>query len=351
MKNRFSILMFSFFLIIFIGCQQKQKNNTKNEETKSNLPVLKIYTYDSFINYGLGKKTAPLFEEKYNCKVEMEATGDAGKLLNRVIMEKNFPKADIVIGIDNSFLSNALQESLFVSYKPKNLHLINESVIFDKTYNLIPYDYGYFAFVYDSEIVPNPPRSFGEMQDGKWKDKIIMIDPRTSSTGKGMLLWSIAAFGENGYRHFWRAIKGNILTTAASWDDAYNMFLGGEAPIVLSYATSPVYHIENEKTYRYKAVIPEEGGFRQIEGAGIVKGGKNTELAKKYIEFMLTDEFQKEIPLSQYMFPVNKTTNVPESFKQCPQPTKDLTSNVKPNDIKNKSEKWIKKWLKTMTKK
>ncbi len=349
--KKFLLLILITFLMF--GCSKQVKKNQTNSTNKTALSSkeLTIYSYDSFVeSWGIGPKIVPAFEKKFNCKVKLVGCGDAGQLLNKTIKEKANPIADVIVGIDNTFLEKALEESILTSYKPANLSHVKKSLIFDKTFSLSPYDYGYFAFVYNTEIVKNPPLTFGEMQDPKWEKKFIFIDPRTSSVGNGLLLWTVAAFGENGYGHFWQSVKKNILTTPASWDDSYNMFLAGEAPIVLSYSTSPAYHIENDSTYKYKAFIPKEGAFMQIEGSGVINNSKHPDLAKKFVNYMLSTEVQNLIPKTQWMYPVNSDVKLPKSFENLPQPTKTLNKRLSPKTIKENSEKWIKRWIKIMSK-
>jgi thiamine transport system substrate-binding protein len=332
------------------GCT-KESNKNQQKSIKKSSQELTIYSYDSFVeSWGLGPKIIPEFEKKFKCKVKLVGCGDAGQLLNKIIKEKENPTADVVVGIDNTYLEKALSENILQTFEPENLSNIKKSLLFDKTSSLSPYDYGYFAFVYNSETIKNPPVTFGEMQDPKWEKNFIFIDPRTSSVGNGLLLWSIAAFGENGYGHFWKSMKQNILTTPASWGDAYNMFLAGEAPIVLSYSTSPAYHIENDSTYKYKAFIPQEGGFMQIEGCGIISKCKHPNLSKEFVNYMLSDQVQKFIPETQWMYPSNSNIKLPESFDNLPLPTKILNKNINLKIINENSEKWIKRWIKIMSK-
>ncbi len=339
MKKYFVVLV--IVSLILISCNKK---NQVEEQKK----VLTIYSYDSFVTYGLGKQAIPEFETMYQCSVQVITAGDAGAMLNRLVMEKNNPKADIAVGIDNTFLQKALEQNMFEPYTAAGLDKLDQRLIFDTTHCFTPFDYGYFAFVYDSEKVKNPPKSFQDLLKPEWKKKIILIDPRTSSPGKGLLIWSYGVYGKDKFAGFWEKLKGNVLTTPASWDEAYNMFLTGEAPIVLSYATSPAYHFENEKTEKYKAFIPSEGGFRQIEGAGILKGTKNQELAQKFLDFMLTEKFQKYVPLTQWMYPVLETVPLPKGFDLCPKTDKDLSNVINTPDFN--SEELIENWITIMTK-
>jgi len=302
---------------------------------------LTIYSYDSFVSYGLSKKVIPLFEKLYNEKVEVRTYGDAGSLLSRVILEKQRPKADIVLGIDQNLLPRALKENVFVPYKPKNLKNIkNKELIFDTTYHLIPYDFGAIAIVYDKKGLSTPPQTFEELLDPKFKKSLIIEDPRTSSTGLAFLYWTISVY-KDGFTSYWKKLIPNILTITSGWDEAFNLFSNGEAPMMVSYATDPAYSYENYKTLKYGAVIFKEGGYIQIEGAGIVKGTKNLESAKKFIEFMLTPEFQREIPLTQWMFPV-LNVSLPVSFKYAARVDKILT--IPPEIISKNQDKWIRRW-------
>jgi thiamine transport system substrate-binding protein len=344
--RRILLLMVIAILILALSSCKKSDSGIRGSREAN---VLKIYTYDSFVTWGLAEKTIPLFEEATGVRVVVESVGDAGNILNRLIMEKNNPQADIVIGLDNTMLSRVLNEKVLLSYKSDNLQNIREIFHFDKTYHLTPYDYGYFAFVYDSYAIEEPPTTFGNIQDGIWKNKIAISDPRTSSPGLGLLLWTIATFGENGYLHFWRSIKNNILTVTSSWDEAYSMLLAGEVPIVLSYSTSPAYHLEIEGSSRYKAFIPLEGGYMQIEGAGIVKDTPNLDLAKSFIDFILTRDFQENIATTQWMYPVHDRILLPASYNEIPVPVKVLNEEIDLADLNPRTmDRWLMQWIEIM---
>jgi len=335
MKRFVALVSVIALVLALTGCVSEEKKED----------ILVIYTYDSFVSeWGIGPKIVPLFEERYNCKVELKAVGDAGDVLNRAIIEKNNPKADILIGIDNNSLSKALKNDILASYVPETIDVVPEQFVLDPTHHVIPFDYGYIAFVYDSEVI-TPPKTFDELLDPKYEKAIILEDPRTSSPGTAFLLWTITIYGEN-YLDFWEKLKPNILTITSGWDQAYGMFTSGEAPIVLSYATSPAYHVEYEDITRYKAFIPEEGGYLQIEGAGIVKNCIHKELAEKFMNWMLTEEFQREIPLTQWMFPVNPNVKLPASFDYAVKPDKILYLDSK--KITENLDRWIKNWAELM---
>jgi thiamine transport system substrate-binding protein len=308
---------------------------------------LTIYAYDSFVSeWGPAGVVVPKFEKKYGLDVEMISVGDAGQVLNRAILEKKKPKADIILGIDNNLLSKALDSDILMPYASANLKLIPNELIFDKTYHVTPFDHGFFAIVYDSVKLKNPPKSMEDLLKPEFRNKLILEDPRTSSPGLGFLLWTIKVYGED-YLEYWERLKPNILTITEGWDTAYGLFTSGEAPMVLSYTTSPAYHAEYEDTTRYKALIFKEGNYLQIEGAGILKGSKNIPAAKKFIDFMLTEDFQEEIPLTNWMFPVNKSVSLPDSFKYAPFP--DINLSIDSYSIQKNQKKWINDWLKVVS--
>jgi thiamine transport system substrate-binding protein len=306
---------------------------------------LVIYAYDSFVSeWGTGPKVIPKFERAHNVSVEVISVGDAGQVLNRAIIEKKNPKADVILGIDNNLLAKALDEGVLEPYRSPNLSLVPKELVFDKTYHVTPFDHGYFAICYDSLKLTNPPASLADLLKPEYRGKIILQDPRTSSPGLGFLLWTVAVYGES-YAGYWEKLKPNILTITEGWDTAYGLFTGGEAPMVLSYTTSPAYHVEFEKNTRYRALVFKEGNYRQIEGVGILKGAKNPTLARKFVDFVLTEDFQSEIALTNWMFPVNPKTVLPESYRYAPKPLKALT--LTSAEIAKNEKRWIDGWLKS----
>jgi thiamine transport system substrate-binding protein len=310
-------------------------------------PGLVVYAYDSFVSeWGPAGKVVPKFEQATGIHVEMISAGDAGQVLSRVILEKDSPRADIAVGIDNNLLARALEEGVLAPYRSPNLDRVPPALRFDSTHSVTPFDYGYFAFVYDSEALPSPPRSFEELTGASFRGKIIVEDPRTSSPGLGLLLWTIAVYGE-GYLDFWKRLEPNLLTITDSWDTAYGMFTSGEAPLVLSYTTSPAYHLQNEHTERYRALLFEKGNYLQIEGMGMVRGGPNPEAARRFIDFILTDSFQEEIPLTNWMYPVVPGVATPESFRLAPKP--EVSLQIPADQVRRNEERWISAWVRLVS--
>jgi thiamine transport system substrate-binding protein len=308
---------------------------------------LVVYAYDSFVaEWGPAPLVVPKFEAVHGVKVEVISVGDAGQVLNRAILEKDDPKADIVVGIDNNMLSRALEEGVLQPYRSPNLDAIPRWLIFDDSHSVTPFDYGYFAFVFDSEALENPPSSLEELTDPRFRRRIIVQDPRTSSPGLGLLLWTVAVYGEQ-YLEFWHRLEPNLLTITDGWDTAYGMFTSGEAPMVLSYTTSPAYHAEHEQTDRFQALLFDEGHYLQVEGMGILRGAPHPAAARKFIDFILTEAFQSEIPLTNWMYPVHPEVATPDSFRFAPKPDRSL--QLQAEEIRVNRDRWIGAWVKQVS--
>ncbi len=309
---------------------------------------LVIYTYDSFASeWGLAPKVIPAFERASGVTVELISVGSSGQALQRAILEKDRPKADVVIGIDNNLLTRAKQAGVLSAYRSPGIDNVPEALRFDPEFQVTPFDYGYFAMIYDSDLIKTPPKSLEELTDERFKKSVILMDPRTSGPGLGFLLWTVAVYGDD-FPGYWGRLAPSILTITDSWSSGYGLFTNGEAPIVLSYSSSPVYHVAFEKSDRYKAAAFDQGHYMQIEGAGIVKGAPHRKAAEAFIDFMLSSTFQKEIPLTNIMFPASANTPLPESFSHAVRPAKTL--QISPDTIMTRRDQWISTWVDTVSK-
>jgi thiamine transport system substrate-binding protein len=304
---------------------------------------LTIYTYDSFVSeWGPGPVVIPLFEELYGVTVHVVSLGSSGDVLSRAILERDDPKADILLGVNDLQMYTAFEHGLLQAYEPEESGMIAPDLVMDDQWRITPFDYGHMALIYDSDVVPDPPSSFEDLLDPQWEGKLIVEDPRTSSPGLSFLLWTVAAYGD-GFAQYWEGLDSTILTIAPSWSTAYyGMFLEGEAPMVISYSTSPAYHLAFEGTDRYRGIIFEEGGFLQIEGAGVVNGAPHKELAEKFIDFMISEAFQQELALTQFMMPVNPSVELPDSYSIV-----ETTDDILPLDRASLGESidgWLLEW-------
>ncbi len=212
----------------------------------------------------------------------------------------------------------------------------------------LPYDYGHFAVVYDTQTLKTPPKSLKELVEGDASQKIVIEDPRTSTPGLGLLLWVKAVYGDEAGAA-WAKLKDRVLTVTPGWSEAYGLFTKGEAPMVLSYTTSPAYHMVAENTDRYQAAEFSEGHYIQIEVAGMTKSAKEPELAKQFLAFMTGPEFQSIIPTTNWMMPVAATKEpLPEAFSKLVNPEK--TFLLPSEEVAANRKAWIDEWLAAISK-
>lgn len=280
-------------------------------------PTLTVYTYDSFItDWGPGPQIKAAFEAECECTLNLVGAGDGAALLSRLRLEGARTEADIVLGLDNSLLEHARDLGLFapLAAAPEGLALPVEWQ--DDTF--LPYDWGYLAFVYDNTKLQLVPNSFEAL--AKSDLKIIIQDPRSSTPGLGLVLWVKAAYGDEAAR-IWQGLADNIVTVTKGWSESYGMFLEGEADLVLSYTTSPAYHLIAEDDSSKSAVLFTEGHYMQIEVAAKLADTDQDALADQFLTFMTTDTFQNVIPETNWMYPATAVA-LPPLFDQMidPQP-------------------------------
>ena len=303
---------------------------------------LTIYTYDSFVSeWGPGPIIEKIFEEKYNADVDFVAVDSAATLLNKVILEGDTSKADIVLGLDMNLFDLAEQSGLFTTHNINDINnLINLPLKWESN-KFVPYNYGYFSFVYNEANLATPPKSMDELINST-NARIVIQDPRTSTPGLGLLTWMKALYGDKAGDE-WKKLNKKIISVTKGWTDAYyNFFMAGEADMVLSYTTSPAAHIMFEERYDILATTFEEGNYITIEFAGILNNSQNKDLANKFLNFMLSEEFQSVIPSTNIMYPVTNIKDLPEAFDKLDVPN---FIQMDPKEINKNKEKWIDEWL------
>jgi thiamine transport system substrate-binding protein len=326
------LLLLLILPLLFLGCQKEETPKTE----------LTIYTYDSLAaEWGLLPLIKDKFETDNSIKLNIITFADTGVMLNQLISEKNNPRADIILGLDNINFPEIEKNNLLKSYQPTRLNELDDELLFDNSNTLIPFDYGYVGFVYDSEKINfSQAVNLKDLAD----QQIIIEQAGLSSPGTQLMFWTKKALSAADYQTFWEKMATNALT-APDWSTAYySMFLEGEAPIVLSYLTSPAYHIDQEQVTKYKAIPIKEGYLRQVEGMGIVQ---DSELAKKFIDYMLTNEVQNQIATTQWMFPVlGNPTALPAAYQQIITPQDNEVLSITNDEIANNYSAWLDEWNK-----
>ncbi len=277
--------------------------------------TLTVYTYDSFVSdWGPGPQIKAAFEAECGCTLEFVSAGDGAAVLSRLRLEGARTEADVVLGLDNSLMEQARATGLFAPLATAPEGLALPVAWADDTF--VPYDWGYLGFVYDNTKLSDVPDSFEALAASNLS--IVIQDPRSSTPGLGLVLWVKAAYGDSA-ASIWQGLSDNIVTVTKGWSEAYGMFLEGEADLVLSYTTSPAYHLIAEDDPSKSAAQFSEGHYLQVEVAAKLASSDQQALADAFLAFITTDAFQRVIPETNWMYPATYTA-VPEGFEQMISP-------------------------------
>jgi thiamine transport system substrate-binding protein len=273
-------------------------------------PVLTVLTYDSFASdWGPGPVVEKAFEATCGCDLQFIPAGDGAALLARLRLEGARSQADVVLGLDTNLTAAAAATGLFAPHGVTAT--LDLPVAWDDA-TFLPFDWGWFAFVHDKTRVPTPPTSFEALANSDLK--VVIQDPRSSTPGLGLVMWVQAAYGDRA-PEIWQRLADNVLTVTPGWSEAYDLFLKGEADMVLSYTTSPAYHLIAEKDDSKAAAAFEEGHYLQVEVAGVLANAPQPELARAFMAFMVSEAFQAAIPETNWMYPAKTpAAGLPEGF-------------------------------------
>jgi thiamine transport system substrate-binding protein len=331
------------------------------QDANESANVLTVVAHDSF---AYSDAVMAKFEAESGITVKVLRSGDAGAMVNQSILSKDNPLGDVMYGVDNTFLSRALDAGLFVPYESPALKDVPAEFQLDPDHNVTPIDYGDVCLNYDANYFASNnlplPTSLKDLADPKYKSLLVVENPAVSSPGLAFLLTTIAAFGETGdytYVNFWQDLVKNDVYVSDDWSDAYytqfsgSSGSGGTRPLVVSYASSPpaeVYFATPEPDASpVGSVIADGTCFRQVEFAGILKGGQNPEAAQKFIDFLLSPSFQEDMPLQMFVFPVNSAAALPDVFtKFAAIPAHPVETSIA--DIEAKRDTWIQTWTETV---
>ena len=285
--------------------------------------TLTVYTYDSFVSeWGPGPQIEKKFEAVCDCDLNFVAAGDGAALIGRVKLEGEGTEADIVLGLDSNLIADAAASGLFAPHGAALDGLDVPGGWSDGTF--LPFDWGYFAFVYDKTRLTDAPSSFDDLLNAPEDVTIVIQDPRSSTPGLGLLLWVKQVYGDEA-GEVWAKLAPRIVTVTKGWWEAYSMFLEGEAMMALSYTTSPAYHAIAEEDGTKAAAAFAEGHYMQIEVAGKLATTDSPELADRFMAFMLEEGFQGVIPTTNWMYPAKTPAGgLPEGFDDLVTPAKAL---------------------------
>jgi len=346
MLRRMAIFILLFLIVMPVTAQEN---------------VLTLVTHDSF---NVNEDVLAQFEDETGITVQILRSGDAGTMLNQSILSKENPLGDVMFGVDNTFLSRALDNDLFAPYESPLLENVPDEFKLDAENRVTPIDYGDVCLNYDVSYFEENnlalPESLEDLTDPAYKSLLVVENPATSSPGLAFLLATIQAFGEEGennYLSYWASLVENDVLVVDDWSTAYYAEFSGSTgsegtrPLVVSYASSPpveVYFMETPpESAPTGSIVADNTCFRQIEFAGVLANAKNPEAAQKFIDFMLDVPFQEDVPLQMFVYPVNSEAAIPEIFTTYSAiPEKSAT--VDPAEINAKREEWIQAWTETV---
>lgn len=361
MKTRRILTLVATVMMIFMagesvagdGSSSDKRGEDNSTET---LREITLMTHDSF---SVSKAVIAAFEQQANARVRFLKSGDAGEALNKAILAGNRPFADVFYGVDNTFLSRALDADIFKPHNTSLLDAIPAFLVKDPSHRLLPVDFGEVCINYDREWFKShklaPPSGLEDLVKPMYKNLLVVQNPATSSPGLAFLLTTISRFGDPGYLAFWKKLKNNGVSITSGWQEAYwgqfSAASEGNRPLVVSYATSPaaeVYFAEKPITQSPTGVVLSNGSaFRQIEFAGILKGTEKPELAGRLMDFLLSKEFQSDIPLQMFMFPASSDASLPTVFQENAGQA-DIPATLSPDLIRERREIWLGQWTELM---
>ncbi|MEV0691055.1 thiamine ABC transporter substrate-binding protein [Streptomyces sp. NPDC050388] len=316
-------------------------------------------TLVSHNSWAASKDVIAAFEKKSGYKVKVLEDGDAGSAVNKAILTKDNPQGDVFFGVDNTLLSRALDNGLFQSYEAEGSDLIlPEYRVDEDKHRVTPVDTGDVCVNYDKEWFSErdltPPKTFDDLIKPEYKDLLVVENASTSSPGLGFLLGTAAKYGDEGWTDYWKKLKANGVKVVDGWEQAYNEEFsgsaggkqaGGDRPLVVSYASSPpaeVIYADPQPTTAPTGVA-DGTCFRQVEYAGLLSNAKNPEGGKALLDFLLTEEFQEDMPLNMFVYPVREGAQVPEEFTKYGPQAKD-PETMDPARIADNRDQWVRSW-------
>lgn len=326
---------------------------TEAAPTAAEPATLTVMTHDSF---AVSEDVVREFETQNNARVQFVKSGDTGTALNKAILSKNNPLADVFYGVDNTFLSRALSEGIFEPYDSPLLEQIPDGFELDPAHQALPVDYGDVCLNYDKAYFQEkglpPPANLDDLAKPEYASLLVVENPAASSPGLAFLLATVAQHGEDGYLDYWRSLRANDVKVVEDWETAYYTEFSGSSgqgprPIVVSYASSPpaevIFAAEPLDEAPTASVTSPGSCFRQVEFVGILLGTGNRALAEKWVDFMLSQRFQEDMPLQMFVFPTNENASLPEEFVQYAG-TVEAPAQLTPGAIAQNRDRWIEEW-------
>jgi len=317
--------------------------------------TIRLVTHDSF---AVSKKVLRDFTRRSGIEVEVLPAGDAGAALNQVILTKEHPIGDVLFGVDNTFLSRALDEGIFLRARVPNSRFVPAALRLDKTDRAVSIDHGAVCVNYDKKWFEEHdirvPRTLDDLAEPRYRDLLVVENPATSSPGLAFVLASIDRFGEPGWRDYWSGLRDNGVEVVNGWEEAFNgAFSAGEGngdkPLVVSYASSPpvAVYFSDPRPKESPIGTVLDTCFDQVELAGVLKGTAHPKEARQLVDFMLSKKFQADVPLQMFVFPARDDVQLPPVFEEFADVPKD-PAQIPPRVIDEHRDEWIDQWTDTV---
>ena len=310
-----------------------------------------LVTHDSF---AVSKDVRQAFERDSGLKLRILQAGDAGTTLNQALLTAGKPQGDVLFGVDDSLLSRALAGDVLEPYRSDELDAVTPAFA-PPDERVTPIDRGDVCLNVDRSYFRSrdlaPPSTLAELALPRYRELLVVENPATSSPGLSFMLATIARFGERRWEEYWRKLRGNGVRVVDGWEEAYTQQFSGASgspgtrPIVVSYATSPAAEVifAGKPLDESPTIALEDGCFRQLEYAGVLRGARNPDGARLLIDFMLSERFQADVPGSMFVYPVRRGVALPEAFvEHAIVPAKPLS--LPPHEIATNRDRWIARW-------
>jgi thiamine transport system substrate-binding protein len=337
--------------VVVAGCSDSGKESSSTTTTSESNTVV-LVTHDSF---AIPRQVKAAFEQESGLRLTILQGGDAGEMVNRALLTKGNPQGDVLFGIDNNLLSRALDEGLFEPYVAGLLEFVDAPYLIDPTHSVTPIDHGDVCLNVDRTWFAShgvaPPQTLADLAQRRYKDLLVVENPATSTPGLAFMLATIARFGEDGWQDYWRALRANGVLAVDGWEEAYTQqFSGasgspGKRPIVVSYATSPAAEVifATKPPEVSPTAAVEDGCYRQVEYAGILRGAANEDGAKQLIDFMLSEAFQAAVPDAMFVYPVREGVELPAAFVEHAI-VPDAPLELDAEQIDENRDRWVARW-------